>query len=193
MNETLKLGLILLLITSISAVVLGFSNDITSVKIAEADKIANDNARKEVLPIANKFEALDENTFSDIVSSNPDVLEIYVGKDEGGNVVGYTIKTISGGFGGDIEIMTGISTEDKITGMKVLNHSETPGLGAKSTTPEFQDKFRDKSTENELVVVKGASSQAAEVEAITGATITSRAVTSGVNIAIKVYNDKLSK
>ncbi|MCR2045016.1 RnfABCDGE type electron transport complex subunit G [Anaerosalibacter massiliensis] len=193
MNETLKLGLILLLITAVSAFILAASNNATSAKIEEADKIANDEARKETLPDAKDFEPIDKEKLDSIQSSNEGVLEIFEGKDESGEIVGYTLKNLVGGFGGDIQVMTGISVEGKITGMKILSHSETPGLGAKAEEPEFQERFKGIPTENDLVIVKESPSNNNEVEAITSATITSNAVADGVNLAREIYNSQLSK
>ena len=193
MNETLKLGLILLLITAISAFILAASNNATSAKIEEADRIANDEARKEILPDAKDFEPIDKEKLDSIQSSNEGVLEIFEGKDKSGEIVGYTLKTVVGGFGGDIEMITGVSVDGKITGVDVLNHSETPGLGAKADEPEFQQRFKDIPTENELVIVKESPSDNNEVEAITSATITSNAVADGVNLAREIYNSQLSK
>lgn len=193
MNETLKLGLILLLITAISAFILATSNNATSDKIEEADRIANDEARKEILPDAKDFEPIDKEKLDSIQSSNEGVLEIFEGKDKSGEIVGYTLKTVVGGFGGDIEMITGVSVDGKITGIDVLNHSETPGLGAKAEEPEFQQRFKDVPTENELIIVKESPSNNNEVEAITSATITSNAVADGVNLAREIYNSQLSK
>jgi electron transport complex protein RnfG len=70
--------------------------------------------------------------------------------------------------------------------MRVGNHQETPGLGANATLSDFYGQYVDKSTESELTVVKaGASGN--EIQAISGATITSKAVTKGVNIAVAAY------
>jgi len=193
MNETLKLGLVLLLITAISAFILAVSNNATSAQIEEADRIANDEARKEVLPDTEDFESIDDSELKDINKSNPEVVEIYEGKNGSGELAGYTVKTIVGGFGGDIEVMTGISVEGQITGMKVLSHAETPGLGANADEPEFQERFKGISTENELVIVQESSASENEVEAITSATITSDAVADGVNLAREIYNSQLSK
>lgn len=193
MNETLKLGLILFLITAISATVLGISNNVTAGKIAEADKIANDNARKEALSVAEEFNLLDENEIKSIVNKNPEVLEVYEGLDSSGEIVGYVIKTLVGGFGGDIEVMTGISLEGKITGMKVVSHEETPGLGANATDPDFQKRFENIPVDEPLVVVSGDPAAKNEVEAITSATITTNAVAEGVNISREVFVDNFAK
>ncbi|HLR35090.1 MAG TPA: RnfABCDGE type electron transport complex subunit G [Tissierellales bacterium] len=192
MNETLKLGLVLLIVTAVSATILGISNFVTADKIAEADKLANDSARKEALSVAEDFELLIEET-EKIKKINPEVLEIYEGLDGSGETIGYVIKTEVLGFGGDIEVMTGISLEGKITGMKVLDHAETPGLGARATEPEFQEKFNDKSVDESIVVVNSEPVGGNEVLAITSATITTDAVAQGVNIAREIFVDNFAK
>lgn len=194
MNETLKLGLILLLICAISAVVLAGTNNITAARIEETDRQANDAARKEVFPDASSFKPLDESKLKELISSNPEIIEIYEAYDNSNNLIGYTFKTATGGYGGDVQVITGISaSENKITGMKVVSHSETPGLGANSTKEFFQERFINKPVDKELVVVKTSPTKDNEIQALTSATITSNAVTKGVNIAREVYETQLAK
>lgn len=178
MREIIKLGLVLLLITAISATILGLSNEITSGKIAEVEAKASQEARKEVLPDADNFEALD-------IETDSKVLEVY--KSE----AGYAIKTATAGYGGDVEVITGISKDGSITGVKVVKHEETPGLGANATGADFQNQYKGIKTEKEVIVVKTAPSNDNEIQALTGATITSNAVTNGVNIARRLFNEKL--
>ena len=191
MNETLKLGLILFIITAVAASVLAISNNITAPRIAEADRIADEKAKVEILPQGDDFKPLDEGKIKDIKDENPNILEIFEAYSDG-NLVGYTIKNIAKGYGGDIEIMTGISIEGKITGIKILNHSETPGLGENATKAYFSDSFRDKSVDQELVSAKKPEGDN-EVQALTSATMTTNAVLDGVNAAREIYNSKLAK
>lgn len=193
MNETLKLGLILFIITAVSAGVLAVSNDVTSVAIEEQAIILNDNARREVFKDADEFKAIEDEMLEDIKENKPEVKEIYEALDSSGNIIGYTISLDTKGYGGNIELLVGVSTDSKVAGIKVLNHGETPGLGAKSAEPEFQDRFLDKSAESELTVVKEETTSENEVQAISSATITSKGVVSGVNLAIDIYNGVLVK
>lgn len=186
MREIIKLGLILLLITSVAAVVLGLSNSITEEKITEAEALTSEEARKEVLPEGETFED------AKLKIDNDKVLEVYVGLKDG-NKVGYAIKTATPGYGANVEVITGISVDGKITGIKVVSHQETPGLGANATSSQFQDQFKEKDTDEEVVVVKSTPSNNNEVQALTGATITSRAVTNGVNTARDLFNKELNK
>lgn len=192
MREAIKLGIILFLITAVSAVVLAASNNATAGVIAKVEAEANNVARRQVIPQAESFKPIDESKLNEIKNESNNILEIFVGMSNEKEAVGYTIKTSTSGYGGDVEVITGISLDGKITGITVVKHQETPGLGANSTKPEFQNQFKDKLVDKELAVVKTEVRESNEIQALTGATITSRGVTSGVNLAINVYNDYLS-
>ena len=184
MKDILKLGVTLFAICAVAALVLGVTNNITAPVIEERNIQASNEARKIVLSEADEFKELDGMN-SDIV------LEVYEGIKDG-QVIGYTIKTSSKGYGGAIELMVGISKDGKITGVEIGNHSETPGLGSKATEPMFKNQYVDKDVSNSLLVVKGSANNDNEISAISGATITSNGVTNGVNAAMKIYNEKLS-
>ena len=102
--------------------------------------------------------------------------------DESGNIIGHVVVNTAKGYGGDISVMTGVDADGKVTGVNILSHAETAGLGAKAAEQDFRDRFiglisgitvsKDKAGEN-------------SIDAITGATITSRAVTEAVNAAIE--------
>lgn len=176
MNEIIKLGLVLLLITTIAALVLGFSNAITFDKIQDAEAKVSELARKEVL---TTDEFIEETGYNEGF-----IIEVYKGiKDD--EVVGYAIKSYSpNAYGGNIDVITGINMEGKITGIKVVKHAETPGLGANAENDSFRNQFIGK--EGNLVVKE-------DIQALTGATITSRAVTEAVNSATQLFNEKLNK
>ncbi len=101
------------------------------------------------------------------------------------------MKVNTKGFHGEIDLVIAISNEDKITGIKVLSHNETPGLGAKITEDKFTQRFKDKSTNNYLEVVKVTPNKDTEVEAISGATTSSRASVNAVNEAITFYLENI--
>ncbi len=187
MNKTIKLGLILLAFTAIAAGILGLLHQTTKEIIADVKVQANNEARKEVLPEGTEFKELDKAELEKATGGSELVEEIYEGLDNG-NVVGYTIKTVVSGYSGPVVIMTGIDTEGIISGMKVVSNTETPGLGANSSNPEFQDQYSKKPAQGEIVVVKAAPTDT-QIQALTGATITSKAVTTGVNEAIKAYEN----
>lgn len=185
MREIVKLGLILLVITAVAAMVLGYTNDITKGPIEEQMLQANIAARQSVLSEATDFEEVP----ADQYAGYNNIIEVYKGMKDG-ETVGYTIKTNPGGYGGPVEVMVGITMENVISGVSIGNHTETPGLGAKASD-EFKDQYAGKSTDAELKVIKSGEAQDNEIVAISGATITSEAVTSGVNSAVKLFNEKL--
>ncbi|SHJ52992.1 RnfABCDGE type electron transport complex subunit G [Tepidibacter formicigenes] len=184
MKEIAKLGIILLIITSISAVVLGFTNNVTLPAIEKQNELANIEARKQVLPEAKDFKPFEENIDSSMV------IEVYKGLD-GSDIVGYTIKTAPKGYAGVVEVMIGIGTDGTIHGVSIGNHAETPGLGAKAANEEFKGQYKGKSVDKNIEVIKNPGPKENEIVAISGATITSKAVTDGVNEAMRVYNEIL--
>ena len=188
-KDMFKLGLNLLIISAIAALLLAFTNNVTADTIAKRNEQANAEARKLVLESAQDFEQV-----KDVKTDNSkgvEVSEIYEAKDASGNTVGYTLKVLPSGYGGTIELMVGIdSAKGQVSGINVVSNSETAGLGAKATDPEFSDQYKGKPLE-ELSVLKNGTPGDTEIKAISGATITSTAVTNGVDAAIEVYNNSL--
>lgn len=193
-NDILKTGITLMIITGIAAIVLGFFNFLTEKPIAKQLENSNMAAMKAVLPAENYTKLdLSKYKFNFDTSGDPKLTpdskmieEVNVGK-AGGNAVGYVIKVAPQGFGGNIEEIVGIDKDGKITGITIVNQSETPGLGAKSTDPNWNKQYKGKKADKDLTVVKTSPTQDNQIQAITGATITSRAVTKGVNTAIEAY------
>lgn len=188
-KDMFKLGLNLLIISAVAALLLAFTNSVTADTIAKRNEQANAEARKLVLESAQDFEQV-----KDVKTTNSkgvEVSEIYEAKDASGNTVGYTLKVLPSGYGGTIELMVGIdSAKGQVSGINIVSNSETAGLGAKSTEPEFSDQYKGKPLE-ELSVLKNGTPGDTEIKAISGATITSTAVTNGVDAAIEVYNSSL--
>lgn len=191
MNETIKLGLILLLITAVAGGVLALTNSFTGPIIAEIEREGSFGAFLEIFPDADDFVDIDEALLEEITSNNKYVTEVYE-VVEGDEVVGYALKTISGGYGGDITTITGINNDGILAGIKVVNNSETPGLGTRIEEEEFSSSFVDKSTESDLVPVSAPSSEN-EVQLLAGATVSTEGVLTGVNGAREAFVNYLSK
>ena len=188
-KDMFKLGLNLLIISAIAALLLAFTNNVTADTIAKRNEQANAEARKLVLESAQDFEEVKDAKTDN--SKGVKVSEIYEAKDASGNTVGYTLKVLPSGYGGTIELMVGIdSANGQVSGINVVSNSETAGLGAKATDPEFSDQYKGKPLE-ELSVLKNGTPGDTEIKAISGATITSTAVTNGVDAAIEGYNNSL--
>ncbi len=169
MKNFLKLAGTLFIITFAAAALLGGVNALTKDRIAEAALEKKNTAMQTLLPEADEFSAV-----TDSISE---------GRAEGAPV-GYCVSAESSGYGGDISIMVGIGADGRITGIEILSNSETAGLGANCTKDEFKGQFAGLSYP---VSVAGKSTSAdsggGEISAITGATITSKAVAAGVNSA----------
>ena len=173
MKDIMKLGGILFLIAAISTGLVSFASEITKEPIARQKAEAKQRAMEEVLPRAEAFEEQE---------ANEEIAEIQVGL-EGGAPIGYALRVDSSGYDGTIEIMVGVTNEGVVEGIKILSHSETPGLGANAADPSFTDRFKEK--DKLLSVTTSGNAGDDEISAITGATITSVAITDGVNKAIK--------
>ena len=184
MKDMLKPGIILSGIYIVAALALSVLNGTTEPIIKEMNLVASNEARKAVLQDADEFEIMKN-------VSNENVVEVWEGRS-GDKVVGYTMKTLPKGYGGTVEVIVGISSEGVIQGVNIGNHSETPGLGSKAADPAFKDQFIQKSSESLLTVVKGKVNSNSDIAAISGATITSNAVTQGVNSAITIFNENLA-
>ncbi len=170
MKEIVRPAVILLIITAVAAALLGAVESITAEPIALANEKTQNEAMQAALPAAATFEDVDAELTGTISL-------IKEGLDESGATVGYVIVTNPGGFGGSVPTTVGIGMDGVITGISVTTPSETPGLGAKAAEPEFQAQFAGMS--GTLAVSKDGG----QVQAITAATITSRAVVTGVNEA----------
>lgn len=188
-KSVLTTALKLFLITAVSAFLLAAINKVT------APVIADNNAKMEVLA---KQEVLSE-AAEFLTSEIPGISEegvtinsLSVGlKENGGEVCGYVVTATSDkGYGGNIKVMVGIDKDLKVTRVKIMESSETAGLGANASKPQFIQQFEGSSGRFE--VVKG-SAKANEISAIASATITSRAVTACVNGALEAAELKSQK
>lgn len=189
-NNMIKVGLKLLIITTIAALCLSLTNLGTAGPIEEQKINAANAARKSVLPDAETFDAIEINSEYSDEGKSARISEIYTGKS-GNELVGYIFRILSKGYGGDIEVIAAIGTEGQIKAIEIGEHGETPGLGANAAEESFKAQYRGKSIEKPLVVVKGKASSSEQIEAISGATITTEAITEAVNAAMEYYNSVL--
>lgn len=180
-----KNTLVLTLITVIAGALLGLVYEITKEPIAKAQENAKKEAWEEVFKEASEedFEAvdLDEKVAADVIKTlgvNAEVNEAVIVKDKG-HIVTTTSKN---GYGGDIEITVGITNDGEISGVSFLSIGETAGLGMKAKEPAFYNQYVGKTTDNFYVSKDGGDGEA--IDALSGATITSRAVTEAVNVAL---------
>jgi electron transport complex protein RnfG len=176
----MKLALGLFSIAAITTVLLDLTYSVTSEPIERQRIRTQEKMMKEVLTQADHFEEMEAKTSGSIV-------RVFEATNDG-KTIGYVVELSPSGYSGNINMIVGISRADNVlTGMRVLKHTETPGLGALATAEKFYRKYEGKKLVP-LKVVK-ASPREDEIDAITSATITTRAITDAVNEAIKWYKE----
>ncbi|MCD6595398.1 RnfABCDGE type electron transport complex subunit G [bacterium] len=183
MKNILKLGFILMAYAGIAGVLLGWVYTKTKPKIDLQEKLEREQAIREVLP--DGIEIFEENTLDDGT-----VLIIGYSDDSKQNVLGYAAMAVGTGFSSNVRTMLGLTPDFKVNAIKVIYQSETPGLGTHSQDSWFQKQFSGK-TKGDLLVNKDGG----KIEAITGATISSRAVTNSVRELVEKlsHNPKLTR
>ena len=187
----LKLGVILALYTTAACVGLAFVYAGTSKIINQRQQADQDMALRELFPDADSFKSIvninspDPSVTIEGDKNNPDNTGAFAAiKNE--QAIGVALRTSRASYGGPIKLLVGVSADGKISGIKILEHNDTPGLGANAGSPgyyvdrakgiHFYDQFAGKST-NDLFQPKQ------DIIAITAATITSRAVAYSVKAA----------
>ncbi len=178
----LNMALALIVITLVAGFSLGFVNDLTTGPKAAAKLAKKVNALKAVLP------EFDNDLVSEVVKIKTpiakDSLEIYPAFSNGEFVGAAVIGASEKGFSGLVKIMVGFTPDGSIQNVVVLEQKETPGLGTKMKDEKFIGQFRDKNPSNFNLKV---SKDGGQVDALTGATISSRAFTEAAQSAYDEY------
>lgn len=187
--------IVLVAVTFVAILALAVVNQITLEPIAQADLNQQAEAYKVVYQDASEFAQIDgvEAMLEDSASLLEEngfkgctVIDALAVKGSSGDTEGYIIAATSpNGYGGEIQVAIGIK-DDKLTGFTAIKNNETAGLGSKCTEPEFTNQFKDKAAAVLSYTKTGASSDT-EIDAISGATITTNAVTEACNAAIIFY------
>lgn len=193
-----KAVVVIFVITLVMGAALGAVYDITKKPISDAALKAKEEAYKEIYPDAASIVSIEEQSESITNKFLNDTLhtagykdntidEFNLVADKDGKLIGtIVIVTNKNGYGGDIQLAVGISlAENKITGISFLTLNETVGLGMKANEAEFKEQFKD-ALLGEISYTKTGSDSANVIDAISGATITTSAVTDGVNSAITI-------
>lgn len=198
----LKDAAVLFVITLISGLLLGGAYGITKEPIEKANQTARTKAYQAVFPDAADFtsdaqmevaikacnEALPSQSFGSV--SVDDGLRAV---DGGGTLLGYVVTAHSAdSYSGTVKLTVGIRTDGTINGIEFLEISDTPGLGLKAKEPAFKDQYEGKKAET-LMVTKSGNPGDGEIDAISGATITSSAVTNAVNGALYLVHESIDQ
>lgn len=196
MNKIIKDTLAITVITLVSGFLLGLVQDITAGPIAEQQQKAKEEAYKAVFVDADSFEQIN---LSDEVSGGleacldengyaaQDIDEVMKALDASGNQLGYAFTvTTSEGYGGDIQFAMGVKDDGTLNGISILSIGETAGLGMRATTDDFKNQFKDKKVEKFEYTKNGATADN-QIDALSGATITTNAMTNGVNAGLCAF------
>jgi len=197
MNDTkntktvLKLSLILFTITFVATLLLTLCNYITKDRISMLEKQKADEAKQSVIENAEfRIMTLDKEVRDKYASFGP--IEAYRAVRDG-KFAGYCINLQPSGYIGKINMIIGINPDLSFSGVKIISMSETPGLGAKTGEEAFYGQFANGKKGN-LNVVKNSTSPAEnEINAVSGATISSKAVTGGANCALEIATELIKK
>ena len=188
-SESIKNTISLMLITLIAGLLLGAVYEITKEPIRKENQKAKEEAYKAVFADADAFEdvkidedkvakALDEKGLDATINEAMKVL------DKSGQQIGYVLTvTDHEGYGGDIQFAMGVQSDGTLNGISFLSISETAGLGRKAKEDAFRKQFEGKKTD-QIVYTKNGAKADNEIDALSGATITTNAVTNGVNAGL---------
>ncbi|MBQ2897203.1 MAG: FMN-binding protein [Clostridia bacterium] len=177
-NSALKMILTLVVIAAVIALAMSYVNRLTAPIIEQNAKDKLNQSLSEVLK-ADEYTVLSEN----------DEAVVY-GAIKEGQQIGVCVVNSAKGYGGDIKVMSGILNDGTVSKIEILEMSETPGLGANAGNEKFKAQYEGKS---ENIGVSKTNPGKTDILAISGATITSKAVTEAVNDAIviaKQWGDK---
>ncbi len=187
MREIGRLVLVLTLITLIAACALSLTHQLTDDRIQKARREYELKAVKNVLLIEKKIKELK----GELVIEKKELqfeeskVPVYRGRMNE-NIFGAAIKCCGKGYGGDIEVIVGLNRKGVITRIEIVDHKETPGLGAKITEAFFRNRFKCKSAENKIKVRKDGG----EIDAISGATISPQGVCQAVEKTLKLFSEE---
>jgi len=177
MKETIRLIATLTVICLVAGVLLALVDRLTSEPIAKARREAKLVAIRNVLP------PFDNEPDKDVVVID-DNWKFFVGRKDGAFAGAAVESSTTKGYGGTIKVMIGVTADGKLRGIEILEHKETPGLGAKIASRAFRSRFagRDIAKANWAVKKDGG-----DIDHITAATISSRAVVEAVKAGLEVY------
>lgn len=195
-NKIIKDALALTLITLVAGVALGGVYEITKDPIAKQEAQAKAEAYEQVFTDAAAFEAVEmDDTLTKTIRDQLDqegykaqsIEEVMRAEDQSGETLGYAFTVvISEGYGGDIRFSMGVQNDGTLNGISILSIGETAGLGMNADTPAFKDQFVGKQVEK-LQYTKNGATQDDEINAISGATVTTNAMTNGVNAGLCAF------
>lgn len=178
MKYYLQLGVILMIFCVIATGILAFVNSVTEPKIEALKAEESIKSREELIPDCDFEEVVLRDGFSYFIATDKESKELK----------GYTFTAQKKGYGSVIKTMAGLDPEFRVIGIKIVDQSETPGLGANCTNKSFTSQFAGKTPEQLAVDKDGGP-----IKSLSGATITSRAIVASLAEEIEAIKADLAK
>jgi len=184
LRDIIKPTIVLFLICIVVTMALALTNYATRDAIIEQVRVQEESARREVFSQAEDFEEVKDLDSIFGTSDEDRLVKKVFNSLKDGEIIGRVYSVESKGYGGMISIAVGIDNSGKTTGVKIVSHSETPGLGSKAQDQSFISQLINIKPKEALSVVKVEGTKQEEIDAVSGATISSKAVVKAVQAAI---------
>lgn len=188
MRDIAKTALPLFIICAATGLCLAFVSHVTKGPIEARTKLDIEQKKREVLPSAQAFEEIPAAEFGDgsgiVVSASK--------AKSGSAVIGYVFIAEPKGYGGKMSVTVGVDAAGSVTGVKLGDNRETPGLGTKAGEPPFITQYAAKRVDEPIELVKKAPT-GNQIQAITGATVSSRAINSAVQASAECSKRLIAK
>lgn len=190
--DIIKSSVILLLITSIAAAMLAFVNGKTAPLI---EKNTKEKQAQSLMAVASDAVEMQEAEITDVMEEtaskySAELNSIYKSVNSIGELAGYCAVVTVNGYDSGLQMAVGVDYDGKVSGVEIIASNETPGLGQNDSKPEFKEQFKGKQPEIEVVKSDASDNQ---INALSGATITSNAVVRGVNTVLEISNTLLEE
>ncbi len=189
MNGVMKIALRLIIITAVAGLLLGLTYSVTKDPIAAQEEKNKTEARQTVMPDAEDFEQIDLSA-AGLGDEYSEVQEAYYAV-KSSEKIGATVTVSTKGYSSGLQVTVGVNADGTVSGVNIDSHDETPGLGAKGDDPVYLSQYAGRTAPLEVVKVSGGGDS--EIQALTGATLTSKGICRAVNLACSLYADVLSE
>lgn len=194
MKSMIKNTIVIVIITIIAGALLGGVYTLTQEPIALQKEKTKQAACQKVFAEAEHFQVKEYapekiQSVLDIAGFDQEAInEVFEACNQNGEKIGYVFSvTTKEGYGGDINFMMGVNLDGVLNGIEIISISETAGLGMKAKEPEFMNQFSGKKV-LQFSLTKSGAAQDYEIDALSGATVTSNAMVNGVNAGMAFYN-----
>ncbi len=187
-KKIIKYGLTLFVFTAIASGALAFTYAATKDRIERQKFLEKVKGALKAFPEAKSSKWIKErkDLLKKTVKKFPEAATVFE-VQENGKILGFVVEVLPKGYGGPVSTMVGISLKGEVTGLKVVDHKETPGLGSEVVENlKFLEKFIGKKPDDPVKLGK-------DVDAVSGATISSRAITNAVRQGLDIYQNILKK